>query len=72
VLLDWQVGSDSEIQVATNRLTTGIMKHFGDSGRYQQAANPLEKISVREIDFASLLAKSYVGMSESCCSLPMG
>jgi tetratricopeptide (TPR) repeat protein len=63
----WQVGSDPEIQVATvvsNHLTAGIMKYFGNSGRYQQAANLFEKISVREPEVASLLAKSYIGMNE--------
>ena len=62
----WQVGSDPEIQVATlvsNHLTAGIMKHFGDSGRWQQAANLFEKLSVREPEVCSLLARSYIGMS---------
>ncbi|KAI0765287.1 chaps-domain-containing protein [Fomes fomentarius] len=63
----WQVGSDPEIQVATvvsNHLTAAIMKYFGDSGRYQYAANLLEKISAKEPEVASLLAKSYLGMNE--------
>ncbi|KAF9226268.1 chaps-domain-containing protein [Gyrodon lividus] len=63
----WQVGSDPEIQVATvvsNHLTAGIMKYFGVSGRYQQAANLFEKLSAREPEVASLLAKSYIGMNE--------
>jgi len=63
----WQVGSDPEIQVATivsNHLTAGILKYFGDSGRYQLAANLFEKVAAREPEVASLLAKSYIGMSE--------
>ncbi|TFK41420.1 chaps family protein [Crucibulum laeve] len=63
----WQVGSDPEIQVATvvsNHLTAGIMKYFGDSGRLQQAANLFEKLSTREPEVASLLARSYIGMNE--------
>lgn len=63
----WQVGSDPEIQVATvvsNHLTAGIMKYFGDSGRHQYAANLFEKLTVREPEVASLLARSYIGMSE--------
>ncbi|KAK0229471.1 Chs5p-Arf1p-binding proteins-domain-containing protein [Armillaria nabsnona] len=63
----WQVGSDPEIQVATvvsNHLTAGIMKYFGDSGRFQQAANLFEKIAAREPEVASLLARSYIGMNE--------
>jgi hypothetical protein len=65
-MLGWQVGSDPEIQVATvvsNHLTAGIMKYLGESGRYQQAANLFEKLSAREPEVASLLAKSYIGMS---------
>ncbi|EIN08929.1 chaps family protein [Punctularia strigosozonata HHB-11173 SS5] len=63
----WQVGSDPEIQVATvvsNHLTAAIMKYFGDSFRWQQAANLFEKISARDPEVASLLAKSYLGMNE--------
>ncbi|KAF9652575.1 chaps-domain-containing protein [Thelephora ganbajun] len=63
----WQVGSDPEIQVATvvsNHLTSAIMKYFGDSGRYQHAANLFEKLLPREPEVASLLAKSYIGMYE--------
>ncbi|KAG1741570.1 Chs5p-Arf1p-binding proteins-domain-containing protein [Suillus paluster] len=63
----WQVGSDPEIQVATvvsNHLTAGIMKYFGDSGRCQPAANLFEKLSAREPEIASLLARSYIGMNE--------
>ncbi|KAJ7793426.1 Chs5p-Arf1p-binding proteins-domain-containing protein [Mycena olivaceomarginata] len=44
-------GSDPEIQVAsvaTNHLTAGLLKYFGTSGRYQQAANLFEKLVVRE------------------------
>ncbi|KAA1478157.1 chaps-domain-containing protein [Dentipellis sp. KUC8613] len=66
-LKGWQVGSDPEIQVATvvsNHLTAAIMKYFGDSGRYQFAANLFEKLTVREPEVASLLAKSYIGMNE--------
>lgn len=65
-IIGWQVGSDPEIQVATvvsNHLTAGILKYFGESGRYQQAANLFEKLSAREPEISSLLAKSYIGMS---------
>lgn len=44
------------------------MKYFGDSGRYQQAANLFEKLAVKEPEVSSLLAKSYLGMSESLSS----
>ena len=62
------MGSDPEIQVATvvsNHLTAGIMKYFGNSGRWQQAANLFEKLAVRDPEVNSLLGKSYIGMSAS-------
>lgn len=68
----WQVGSDPEIQVATivtNHLTAGIMKYFGNSGRYQPAANLFEKIAAREPDVASLLARAYIGMNQEVKAL---
>jgi hypothetical protein len=40
------------------------MKYFGDSGRYQHAANLFEKLLPHEPEVASLLAKSYIGMCE--------
>ncbi len=45
------------------------MKYFGDSGRYQHAANLFEKILAKEPEVASLLAKSYLGMS-ACILTP--
>ena len=41
------------------------MKYFGDSCRYQPAANLFEKLIVKETDVASLLARSYIGMSKT-------
>lgn len=69
----WQLGSDPEIQVATvisNHLTAGIMKYFGDSFRYEHAANLFEKLVEKEPEVASLLATSYIGMSEYLYALP--
>ena len=40
------------------------MKYFGDSFRLQQAANLFEKVSIHEPEVASLLARSYIGMSK--------
>ncbi|KAJ7098230.1 Chs5p-Arf1p-binding proteins-domain-containing protein [Mycena epipterygia] len=71
-LKGWQVGSDPEIQVAsitTNHLTAGLLKYFGASGRYQQAANLFEKLSVREPEVSSLLARAYLGMHEEVKAL---
>ena len=70
-LKGWQVGSDPEIQVATvvsNHLTNAIMKYFGDSGRFQYAANLFEKLSAREPEVSSLLGRAYIGMSTSLSS----
>ena len=39
------------------------MKYFGDSGRYQPAANLFEKLTVKEPEVTSLLARSYIGIS---------
>ncbi|KAI0291011.1 chaps family protein [Russula brevipes] len=66
-LKGWQVGSDPEIQVATvvsNHLTAGILKYFGDSGRWQHAANLFEKLAARDPEVSCLLARSYIGMNE--------
>lgn len=63
----WQLGSDPEIQVATNvtnHLTAAIMKYFTDSFRLERAANLFEKMSEREPEIAALLARSYIGMSK--------
>lgn len=48
--------------VVSNHLTSAIMKYFGDSGRFQHAANLFEKLLPHEPEVASLLAKSYIGM----------
>lgn len=63
----WQLGSDPEIQVATavtNHLTAAIMKYFSDAFRLERAANLFERLAVKEPEVASLLARSYIGMSE--------
>lgn len=63
----WQLGSDPEIQVATNvsnHLTSGILKYFGDSGRYGPAVNLFEKLVAKDGEMSSLLAKAYIGMGE--------
>lgn len=72
LLAGWQVGSDPEIQVATvvsNHLTAAVLKYFGNSGRWQRAANLFEKLSAREPEVASLLARSYIGMSAHFCCI---
>lgn len=40
----WSLGSEPEIQVATNvsnHLMSGVMKYFGDSGRYEPLSQPM-------------------------------
>ncbi len=58
----------------SNHLTAGIMKYFGDAFRYEHAANLFEKLVDREPEVASLLARSYIGMSAwcRCCSAVFG
>jgi Chs5-Arf1p-binding protein BUD7/BCH1 len=68
----WQLGSEPEIQVASvvsNHLTSGIMKYFGDSFRFNQAVNLFEKLYQREPEVASLLSEGYIGMSEQMLKL---
>jgi hypothetical protein len=57
--------------VVSNHLTAAILKYFGNAHRWQVAANLFEKLSVREPEVSSLLARSYVGMSScSFCVQP--
>ena len=51
--------------MVSNHLTAGILKYFGDSGRWQHAANLFEKLAARDPEVCSLLARSYIGMSKS-------
>ena len=65
--LGWQLGSDPEIQVATvitNHLTAAVIKYFTDCFRLDRAANLFERVAAKEPEVASLLARSYLGMSE--------
>lgn len=41
------------------------MKYFADSFRLEKAAILFEKLCVTEPELASLLARCYIGMSES-------
>jgi hypothetical protein len=64
----WQLGSDPEIQVATNvtnHLTAATLKYFADSFRLGRAANLFEKMAEKEPEVAALLARAYIGMSRS-------
>lgn len=61
------MGSDPEIQVATNvtnHLTAATIKYFADSFRLGRAANLFEKMAEKEPEVAALLARSYIGMSK--------
>ena len=40
------------------------MKYFGDSFRFDMAANLFEKLAARDNEVASLLAQCYIGMSK--------
>jgi len=68
----WQLGSDPEIQVATNvtnHLTAATLKYFADSFRLGRAANLFEKMAEKEPEVAALLARAYIGMSRWFISL---
>lgn len=56
----WQLGSDSVVQVpniVSNHLTTGLLKYFETTGRYNSGINLFEKLRSQNIEVASLLAK---------------
>lgn len=59
------MGSDPEIQVAnlaTNHLTTAVMKYFSITGRWEQGINLFHKLRERETDVDLLLAQLYLEM----------
>jgi Chs5-Arf1p-binding protein BUD7/BCH1 len=61
----WQLGSDPEIQVAnvaTNHLTTALMKYFCITGRWEEGINLFHKLREREPDVDLLLAQLYLEM----------
>jgi Chs5-Arf1p-binding protein BUD7/BCH1 len=61
----WQLGSDPEIQVAnvaTNHLTTALMRYFCITGRWEQGVNLFQKLREREPDVDLLLAQLYLEM----------
>ena len=71
LMTGWQLGSDPEIQVATNvtnHLTAATLKYFADSFRLGRAANLFEKMAEKEPEVAALLARAYIGMSKSIIS----
>ncbi len=51
--------------MVTNHLTAAIMKYFTDSYRLSRAAEFFERLISREPEISSLLARCYIGMSES-------
>jgi hypothetical protein len=60
MLVGWQLGSDSVVQVpntVSNHLTTGLLKYFSTTGRYASGINLFEKLRSQNVEVASLLAK---------------
>lgn len=60
LLLGWQLGSESVVQVpnvVSNHLTTGLLKYFSTTGRYASGINLFEKLRTQSTEVASLLAK---------------
>jgi len=63
----WQLGTDPEVQVATfvsNHLSNGLMKYFGDSYRYDIAAEFFKSLASKDPEVSVLLARSYFGYDE--------
>ncbi|CAO3630438.1 unnamed protein product [Cunninghamella blakesleeana] len=63
----WQLGSKPEIQTATvvhNHLTSGVMKYFSDSFRYDPAIELFDKLQKKDPEIGALLAESYIGQNE--------
>jgi len=61
----WQLGSDAETQVAniaTNHLTSAIMKYFSITGRWEQGINLFHKLREREPEVDLLLSQLYLEM----------
>ena len=70
----WRLGSDPEIQVATiatNHLTSAIMKYFCITGRWEQGINLFHKLREREPEVDLLLSQLYLemGLSIWCIGL---
>ncbi|KAJ1961969.1 bud site selection protein [Dispira parvispora] len=60
----WQLGSSSKVQMTTtihNYLNDGLIKYFGDNGRYEVAAKFYESLYPRDPEVGALLAKCYFG-----------
>ncbi|KAJ1651767.1 bud site selection protein [Dispira simplex] len=60
----WQLGSSSKVQMTStihNYLNDGLIKYFGDNGRYAVAAKFYESLYPRDPEVGALLAKCYFG-----------
>ena len=60
MIVGWQLGSDSVVQVpnnVSNHLTTGLLKYFSTTGRYASGINLFEKLRSQNTEVASLLSK---------------
>lgn len=60
MILGWQLGSDSVVQVpnnVSNHLTTGLLKYFLTTGRYASGINLFQKLRTQNVEVASLLSK---------------
>jgi len=63
----WQLGTEPEVQVATyvsNHLSNGLMKYFGNSYRYDIAAEFFKPLAEKDPEVSVLVAKSYIGYDE--------
>jgi Chs5-Arf1p-binding protein BUD7/BCH1 len=60
LILGWQLGSDSVVQVpnnVSNHLTNGLLKYFHTTGRFASGINLFEKLRTKNVEVSSLLAK---------------
>jgi hypothetical protein len=53
----------------SNHLTAAVLKYFGNSGRWQRAANLFERLAAKDPEVNALLATAYLGM-RALCSFP--
>jgi hypothetical protein len=66
-LQGWQLGSDSDVQVATlssNHLSSALMKYFKTMGRWQQGLDFFHHLRNTIDDVDLLLAQLYLEMDE--------
>jgi Chs5-Arf1p-binding protein BUD7/BCH1 len=65
IMVAWQLGSDAEVQVATiatNHLTSALLKYFSTAGRFEQGVSLFTKLRESDPEVNLLLAQLYLDM----------